>query len=50
MNPKNTLTEIQIKTNLEFTFIPFSDFLITEIWLIDELKDSYIGEIVIGLN
>ena len=50
MNPKNTLTEIQIKTNVEFTFIPFPNFLITEIWLIGDLKDSYIGEIVIGLN
>ena len=44
------ITPIQIQTNVEFTFIPFSIFLISEVWLIGELKDSYLGEIMIGLN
>ena len=44
------ITSVQIQTNVEFTFIPFSNFLISEIWLIGEVKNSYLGEIIIGLN
>lgn len=37
-------------SKVQFTFIPFADFLLSEIWISDPDKDKYAGEIIIRLN
>ena len=46
MNMQHTL----INTNLQFTFIQFTDCLIAELWMEDLVNDQYCGEIVICMN
>jgi hypothetical protein len=44
------MTSNLIETNIEFTFIPFQNFMLSEIWLTGDTRNFYLGEIVISFN
>lgn len=37
-------------TNLEFTFIQLTGFLVSEVWIIQANEEIYKGEIIVSLN
>ena len=42
--------ETQVITNVEFTFIQLTEFLVSEIWVIYLNEEKYGGEIIISMN